>query len=308
MGKGKRYKKAGMSHAADVFLSVILVICIGVFFFSGSYIGLTFYEQEKIDSQTKSLSIIAGVPSTGNNSYDLGDIVGDDSVDEPQTDENTGKRPDIVEIPVSSVNIADIPYLNADVDAVKAKNSDTVGWIYLCGPSYLRGIPVSAPLMHCDSNNYYLKHDFNGKSNVNGCIFVDAQNSGNILANRNTVIYAHARSYSRFGGLKNLASKYWYKDGNNHFIKISTPNGETVWQIFSYYYAKAETDYRRTVFSSDAEFVSYCNELQSRNILSALGEFKFSANDKIITLSTCRTANGYTRIAVHAVLVKSTNG
>lgn len=80
----------------------------------------------------------------------------------------------------------------------------------------------------------------------------------------------------------------------------------TVWQVFSWYETTSTADYTRINFSSDQEFIDYANKLQSRNQIPQLQTFTFTADSKILTLSTCKGLDESKRVAVHAVLVKST--
>ena len=205
------------------------------------------------------------------------------------------------------VDAEKVPYLKKELDSLISENPDTKGWFYFSGPESIMGLPISAQLMQSDDNFYYLNRNEKKKYNINGSVYVDYRNNmSDIKSNRNIIVYAHARSYKRFGGLKYLDNaKRWYSDANNHFIKITTDTEQSVWQVFSWYETTAGYDYRSTDFTSPEEYVNYLNTLQSNNKIEALKKFDFKGNDTILTLSTCKGSDKNKRVAVHAVLIKS---
>ena len=124
-------------------------------------------------------------------------------------------------------------------------------------------------------------------------------------SSRNTIIYAHARSYHMFGGLRFLNKKTaWQQDGNNHFIYINTPYERTVWQLFAWYETTTDFNYIQTDFSSDIEYMAFLYSLRENNTVPYFEEVEFSPKSQILTLSTCKGVNSNVRVAMHAVLVK----
>ena len=216
-------------------------------------------------------------------------------------------KTDLSVIHPDNIKIEDIAYLTGiNFKNLKSRNSDTVAWICIPGNDSITGLPVDTAVVQTTDNSYYLSHSFDKSENVNGWIYADYRNDmEHITANYNTVIYGHARSYRMFGGLKNLnATPEWYKNGYNHFIKITTPNDETIWQIFSWHETNVYYNYIQTDFTSAQEFIDFAYELQDKNELKGyFSTFDFTANSRIITLSTCKGSNPANRVAVHAVLV-----
>lgn len=76
-------------------------------------------------------------------------------------------------------------------------NKDVVGWIKMdSGADY--------PILHGDSNEEYLHTDLYGDYNINGSIFVNADNSRD-WSDPNTIIYGHRMNNgSMFGSNKNI--------------------------------------------------------------------------------------------------------
>ena len=118
------------------------------------------------------------------------------------------------------------------------------------------------------------------------------------------VLYAHARSYEKFGAVKSLNdSPEWAADERNHFIYYQTETETSIWRIFSWHIIDEDENYRQTEFADDEAFIQYCTDLQKLNAIPGLKSYEFQKDDAIMTLSTCKGINTRNRVAVHAVLV-----
>ena len=120
--------------------------------------------------------------------------------------------------------------INVDFKELKERNNDTVAWIQVGGTN------INYPVVQTKDNSYYLTHSFDKKYTDAGWVFMDYRNDSNNFG-KNTIIYAHARKdRTMFGSLKNILTNDWYKDKNNHIIKLSTETENTLWQVFSVYH------------------------------------------------------------------------
>ena len=100
------------------------------------------------------------------------------------------------------------------LDYYKKINKDTVGYIIV------KNTNISYPFLQARNNSYYLNHSFDKSYSNSGWLFMDYKNNKD-LNNKNTIIYAHARKdLTMFGTLKNVIKKTWYKNKDNHIIKI----------------------------------------------------------------------------------------
>lgn len=199
-------------------------------------------------------------------------------------------------------------YSIGDFTSFTSENSDTVGWFYMPTNTSSKGLPIDLPMLWRDGDSkYYLSHDFYKRDSENGWVYIAGECDGaDLTKNRNLLVYGHARSYKMFGGLKNLnLDKEWQADADSHYIKISTPYEDSVWEIFSWHETDIYDFYWQTDFSSDAEFLEYANRIQSQDQLGCFTKFEFTAEDRIMTLSTCKTLNENVRVAVHAKLIVS---
>jgi len=190
------------------------------------------------------------------------------------------------------------PLINVNFNELTKKNEDTVAWINVNNTN------INYPIVQTTDNDFYLDHSYNKEQNEAGWVFLDYRNQNN-LTDKNSIIYAHSRlDKTMFGSLSKTLKESWYKDKSNHIIRISTPEEDSLWQIFSVYIIKEETYYITTNFNSDEEYNKFLNTIKSRS------KYDFNTtlneNDRIITLSTCYSETE--RTVVHAKLLKkSTN-
>lgn len=187
-----------------------------------------------------------------------------------------------------------IPLIQVNFEELKKKNPDTVAWIQVNNTN------INYPVVQTTDNNYYLTHSYDKSTNEAGWVFMDFRNNHN-FTNKNTIIYAHSRlDKTMFGSLSSVLKESWYKNKDNHIIKISTPTENSLWQIFSVYKIKEETYYITTDFSNNNTYLEFLNTLKNRskyNFNTTINE-----NDIILTLSTCYSDTE--RTVVHAKMIK----
>lgn len=197
---------------------------------------------------------------------------------------------------------ADNPYwayikmklIDVDFTELKQVNTDTVGWISVNGTN------INYPYVQTDNNTFYLTHDFEKNTNSAGWVFLDYRNSAS-FDDQNTIIYAHGRyDKTMFGTLRNALSNGWINNTDNYVFKISTPKENSLWQVFSIYHIPVTSDYLKINFNDDQEYLNFISLITERSAHKF--NTNVSANDKIITLSTCY--NESERVVLHAKLIK----
>ena len=189
---------------------------------------------------------------------------------------------------------ANMNMLEVNFDNLKSINPDTVGWIYVPGTK------INYPFVHTTDNEYYLKHTFNKTSNSKGWVFLDYRNNIDNLS-KNNILYAHGLVNNQmFGSMRKVIKKSWYTNKSNHYIKISTPNSNYVWQVFSTYTIEPESYYITTNFANNDEFNKFLQTIKSRSVYDY--GVSVSANDKILTLSSCY--DNKKRMVLHAKLIQ----
>ena len=107
-----------------------------------------------------------------------------------------------------------------------------------------------------------------------------------------------------FGSLVWCLKESWYKNEENMYIKLSTPDSNTVWKIFSIYTIKPEVYYLKTYFNDEEEHSEFLNKIKNRSIYNFNLEEELTTDNKILTLSTC-SDDGKKRIVIHAVMIKA---
>ena len=187
-----------------------------------------------------------------------------------------------------------VDLISVDFDELLKTNNETKGWLKVNNTN------INYPFVQHKDNKYYLKHTYNKKSNGGGWVFLDYRNNAN-LEDFNTVIYGHGRKDKTiFGTLGNVLKKGYIDKKENQFIMVSTPTKNLTYQIFSAYRIPNTSDYIRTEFSSDEDKERFLKMITDRSKLNI--DVKATAEDKILTLSTCH--NHEVKMVVHAKLVK----
>lgn len=184
--------------------------------------------------------------------------------------------------------------IDVDLAALSEINPETKGWIQIPGTN------INYPFVQHNDNKFYLNHTFNQKENGGGWVFLDSRNNINTL-NQNTIIYAHGRIDTvLFATLKNILKSGWYDNKDNHIIKMSTEEHNTLWQVFSVYHIKTTSDYLVVNQTTEANNLNFINFLKNRSAVKF--DVELYPSDKIITLSTCY--NSGEKVVMHAKLIK----
>ena len=184
--------------------------------------------------------------------------------------------------------------IDVDLKKLKEKNSDTIGWINVNNTN------INYPFVRANDNDYYLHHSFDKSYNNAGWVFLDYRNNKD-LTNKNNIIYGHHRvNNTMFTSLLNTLNQSWYTNKDNHIIRVSLENENSLWQIISVYKIPVESYYITTKFDTDNDFITFLDTISKRSIY----DFNYNVNkdDKILTLSTCYDDD--TRVVVHAKLIK----
>lgn len=192
-------------------------------------------------------------------------------------------------------NYMKMTMMSVDFSDLKAINTDTKGWLYVNNTN------VNYPFVQGEDNSYYLTHSFDKSYNVAGWLFADYKSNFNKFL-KNTVIYGHGRvDQVMFGSLESVLNESWYTNKENQIIKLSTPEKNTLWQIFSIYTIPSESYYLTHTFENDASYQKFIDTMLSRSIYNF--GIPVNVEDKILTLSTCLDNNG-NRIVIQAKLIK----
>ncbi|HPE14629.1 MAG TPA: class B sortase [Bacilli bacterium] len=259
----------------------LIIIFLIVFIYSTYKIIYWKIDEIKTNKQLEELNNLASIEESNTNPEDL--IV--NPPDEDEEEQTNNDYWDYIKIPLINVNFDDL----------LIKNSDTVGWLFVDGTN------INYPVVQSKNNSYYLYHSFDKSKNYAGWIFADYRNNM-VSLGKNTIIYGHGRlDKTMFGTLKYIVKSSWFKDTENHIVKLSTPTENTLWQVFSVYHIPTESYYITTDFGTDESFELFINTMKERSFYNF--EATVNKDDKVLTLSTCW--NKKERVVLHAKLIKT---
>lgn len=226
------------------------------------------------------------------------------TIDEQTTEQTTeqatyGDTPDTPLDNIAPPEVHDA--INGEINFTKLweVNTDLYAWIRI--PNTMIDYPI-AQYQGAD-NTYYLNHNMYKESAFAGCIYTEKINSKG-FDDPNTVLYGHnMQNGSMFRALHNFRDQAFFNE--NQFIYVYLPDKTLTYQIFSAY----EYDDRHILYSFDftnkevfQEYLDY-----AQNPVSAMmynkRDLNVTADDKIITLSTCLGTIETSRYLVQGVLI-----
>ncbi len=182
------------------------------------------------------------------------------------------------------------PEILPEYQELYEKNSDFAGWLTL------EGTAIDYPVMQAvsQSSDFYLDHDYNGKEDINGSIFLDSRNDLE-EPNDNMIIYGHnMKSGMMFGDLKEYLEPAFWKEHKK--VIFNTIYEKAEYEIVAVCLSKVAEDgdgefkyYDFINAGNKKAFKRYVKNLEKLNIMDE--EISLSYGDKLLTLSTC---NNYT--------------
>lgn len=202
----------------------------------------------------------------------------------------------------------------AYLELLRDENPDTYGFIVIDGTN------ISYPVVQSTDNSYYLKRGFNGSQLNTGTIFADFRNDKCVTENKNVVLYGHNmlngsmfhdiakydRDFPGKYGVRYDGSEYGEDFFTSHrYIKLFTFDGIYTFEVFSFYETTERDRYFTTDFATDEEFLAFCDRAVSRSQYDT--GITMTADDVMITLSTCVNLTPSGRYACHAKLIKIEN-
>ncbi len=177
-----------------------------------------------------------------------------------------------------------------DWEALKAMNSDVVGWLQV------PGTVVNYPVFQSGDNDYYLSHAPDKSESIGGSVFLDAENTKPGMVDTQSIVYGHhMRNGSQFKQIADMENQELF-DGVKTVWYVTENQPYELAPLFVYYTNEEDTDVRQFSFDKDADFRAYLKKY--------LGEARAKRSDidqvlgsvrHIFTLSTCNYEDGYGR-------------
>lgn len=188
-----------------------------------------------------------------------------------------------------------------DYEKMLAYNQEALGYIRQDNGDY-----IDNPILQHSDNDYYLNHLADNQVSSVGSIFVDYRIEEGLEA-RNAIIYGHNMGRRVNNIMFGSLNWYHYCDSDPEYYKnhptfdVYVGYKHYKYYIFATYKTQASgSDTYTYSFESDEAFLSYIEQCKkkSKHTYELAGEI--TAQDKIITLSTC-TASDEERMIVQAV-------
>lgn len=234
------------------------------------------YIKESIDAPTSSLLSEPENKKTENSSK---------SASSASKKNNKKKQADVIN---GNVNFTDLWKINTDIYA----------WIKIPNTN------VDYPVLQTDGDDiFYLEHNYKKQYEFAGSIYTEKLNSKD-FSDPNTVLYGHNMlNGTMFRTLHNFRDPDFFE--SNPYIYIILPDRTLTYEIFSAY----EYDDRHLLYSFDfnnkevfAEYLEYATN-PTETMMCNRRDIEVTADDKIITLSTCLGDIETSRYLVQGVLI-----
>ena len=178
-----------------------------------------------------------------------------------------------------------------DFDALSKINPETVGWLII------EDTGINYPVVQGADNEFYLKHQFDGRYNSSGCLFLDVKNDAS-FQEFNQIIYGHyMNNQSMFSDLVKYKDQEFFDAHPAGWLV--TPSAAYRLQFFSGYVSDVLGDAWDTEFSA-ADYPQWLRKCQEQSIFTA--DTVPDAEDRVLTLSTCSYEFPNARFVLHAVL------
>jgi sortase B len=181
-----------------------------------------------------------------------------------------------------------------DYDMLITANPEFSAWLICVGTN------INYPVVQGTDNSYYLTHMFNSNYGKAGTPFIDVNNSPNFI-DRNTIIYSHnMRNHSMFWTLTQYKYQWFYD--SHQTMRLLTRDGNYIIELFAGHVSLPGRDNSWQIdFSSDEEFSEWLQIHIGMSTFVSNG-VEVTAQDKIVTLSTCSYETDNARYVVYGKL------
>ena len=199
----------------------------------------------------------------------------------------------------TTTTAVELPENPIDFAALKEQNDDIYAWIRVPGTEVDHPVLQSSDT---EPEDFYLNHDINKKYKFAGSIYSQRINLSD-FTDANTVLYGHnmCDNKTMFSSLLRYRKKAFFDE--NRYIYIYTPGHILTYTIYAAY----RYDNRHILYSFDCnnrevfeEYVEITKNPKT-TIKNIRDDIDVTADDRIITLSTCITNDNY-RYLIQGVL------
>lgn len=182
----------------------------------------------------------------------------------------------------------------ADVDlgALREVNGEVAGWIAIPGTE------VSYPVLQGEDNRYYLNHTWNRVQSAVGSVFLECRCAPD-LTDFNTIVYGHRmKNGTMFGRLRDYNKEDFWRQ--HPVVYLVTDEHVYVYDIYAAFEAGVTEIIYRLDLTDEVERRKMIAFALSRSAIDT--GITPTAEDRVVTLSTCTGRGHATRWVVQGVL------
>lgn len=182
-----------------------------------------------------------------------------------------------------------------DFEKLCGENEDVVGWIYCADTN------INYPVLHGKNNDEYLRHDYTREYNIDGSIFVDADNAKG-FTDANTIIYGHHMlTGAMFATLEDWAEQDYYE--KHSVMWLLTPEQDYQVVLVSGHHVSANSDMYEIYRDHDEDFGRFLHEVEEASDFEPVEDATINPERNYIMLSTCAYVFDNARYVLHGKLV-----
>jgi len=175
-------------------------------------------------------------------------------------------------------------------------NEDIVGRISL------GALDINYLVTQGSDNDYYLHVGYDGKKSSSGAIFLDYRCAiGPDPLSGHFILYGHnMKKGTMFHNLMQYKDEQFFY--SHRTFRFDTLYADHEWEIFSVYVTDTSFYYIETAFKEEADWLSFLQTIQNKSFFPT--DTALSADDVVLTLSTCTYEFDDARFVVHARLIQ----
>lgn len=183
--------------------------------------------------------------------------------------------------------------LTAQVRQLSAEHDDSVAWLYIPDTN------IDYPIMKSEDNDYYAHRAADGSYLYAGSLFMDYRNSSD-FTDFNSIVYGHNMANgTMFADIPHYENEEYFM---NHSYGWLTDDDDV--RLIDFF-AVARTVDTSGLYLADPNFQEWDSQL--RNCASIYKEIGISADDHLITLSTCTSAEGNSRTVLVGKIIEESD-
>jgi len=187
-------------------------------------------------------------------------------------------KPDEPAYAPATDNSAPAPRINRTIADLQAKYAGAVGWLTVPGTG------IDYPFAQSADNDYYLHRDLDGNYLAAGTLFMDYRCAKD-FSGFNTIIFGHhMKNGSMFGALQNFNDQAFFDANKTGVIFLADKTYEIDFMAFAVVKPDDAVIYDTAVTTGEDKtaFLDYV-----KSAARYYRDVGISADDKIVTLSTC---------------------